>query len=148
MGFQPDHFYMYLSSEYTQSQLCPNTPRVFVNDFNEKINFTGQWEMAIVNMAYYPDENVTTPECKPKSIYILCDSIKSSYTPIGMANVLKRHYLTNEWESLSGSIAHPEYHRLSANCLSNIKIYITDAYFNLIQLTSGLLAVTLHFRKV
>lgn len=144
MGIRREQFYIYLSSDYNKVKFANNTASSFVNIIQEKVQLTGSWEVAVTDIKYYPEETVSF---KPQPVYVLCDFVKRSHTPLCTAGILKRFYLDRGWESISAPIINPEYHEVSAASLTSVRLYIVDADMEPVQLAAGLLAVTLHFRQ-
>lgn len=139
--------YMYLSSNHNKIKFKNNSPSLFVNIISDRVNFTGVWEVAVIDMMFHSDQPAYIMGT-PQTFYILCDFVKKSYTPVSNASILKRVYSSDgKWAAINQPIINPEYHELSVTSLSVIKLYITDDHFNPLQMPLGLLAVTLHFRQ-
>lgn len=141
-------FYLYLSSHDNKALFTENKASNFNCIIPDGISFEGKWECALVNIGYYPDEAGLQLSDPPRPVYLLCNFVKPSFTPVANAPILTRFYVSdNLWKSISKSIINPEYHDICVTSLNLVHLYISDSSFNLTHMPNGLLAVTVHFRK-
>lgn len=142
-------FYLYLSSSDNVQIFTENQPHNFHCVLEDGVFLEGKYECALTDICYYSEERINyTLMSRP--IYLLTNFVKNSFTPVGNAPILRRFYL-DDFQLVDSSrnrsyITIPEYHDVSVTSLSLLRLYIADSGFKPIQLSQGILGVTLHFR--